>query len=56
LENDNGELIVVDVIDGIATLEYTFTDNIATGTYTLTAVFENAYYQRCVGSETLVIE
>ena len=56
LEDANGELIVVDVVDGIATLEYTFTDNITTGTYTLTAVFENAYYQRCVGSETLIIE
>lgn len=56
LEDDDGKLICIDVIDGIATLEYTFGDDIIPGTYTLEAVFENAYYTRAADTEILVIE
>ena len=56
LDDDNGKLICVDVVDGIATLEYTFGDDITTGTYTLSAVFENPYYVRSTDDKTLVIE
>jgi len=56
LDDDNGKLICIDVVDGIATLEYTFGDDITTGTYTLSAVFENPYYVRSTDDKTLVIE
>ena len=56
LEDDDGKLICIDVVDGIATLEYTFGDDIIPGTYTLEAVFENAYYTRAADTEILVIE
>ncbi|MDO5825880.1 MAG: hypothetical protein Q4Q22_05830 [Methanosphaera sp.] len=56
LEDDNLEFIVVDVVDGIATLEYTLPSDMPAGTYALTAVFENASYQRSVENEALTIE
>jgi len=56
LDDDNGKLICIDVVDGIATLEYTFGDDITTDTYTLSAVFENPYYVRSTDDKTLVIE
>ena len=56
LENEEGKLICVDVVDGIATLEYTFSDNIDSDTYTLSAVFENPYYNRSTDEKILVIE
>ncbi|MBO7719267.1 MAG: hypothetical protein J6S29_03840, partial [Methanosphaera sp.] len=56
LEDNEGQLIVVDVVDGIATLEYTFDEDITPDTYTLTAVFENASYVRSTDEQTLIIE
>ena len=55
LEDESGRLIYVDVVDGIATLEYTFTSQ-AADNYELTAVFENMLYYRAVDSTTLTIE
>ena len=56
LEDNDGKLICVDVVDGIAILEYTFGDDVAPGTYTLSAVFENTYYVRSTDDKDLVIE
>ncbi|AWX32269.1 hypothetical protein [Methanosphaera sp. BMS] len=56
LENNDETLIFVDVIDGIATLDYTIPSDMTAGSYTLTAVFENTYYQRCDDVKTLIIE
>ena len=55
LENDNLEFIVVDVVDGIATVEYTLPNDITTGTYSISAVFESAYYKRSSDETTLII-
>ena len=55
LEDESGTLIYVNVVDGIATLEYTFTSQ-AADTYELTAVFENMLYYRAEDSTTLTIE
>ncbi|AWX32271.1 hypothetical protein [Methanosphaera sp. BMS] len=56
LEDNDEKLIFVNVIDGIATYEYTIPGDMQTGSYTLTAVFENTYYQRCDDVKTLIIE
>ena len=56
LEDNEGQILVVDVVDGIATLEYTLPSDITTGTYNISAVFENAYYQRSEDTKTLLIE
>ena len=55
LEDESGTLIYVNLVDGIATLEYTFTSQ-AADTYELTAVFENMLYYRAEDSTTLTIE
>ncbi|MBR3213528.1 MAG: hypothetical protein IKF79_03330, partial [Methanosphaera sp.] len=55
LEDDNLEFIVVDVVDGIATVEYTLPGDITTGTYSISAVFESAYYKRSSDETTLII-
>ncbi|AWX32272.1 Ig-like domain-containing protein [Methanosphaera sp. BMS] len=56
IEDNDEKLIFVDVVDGIATYEYTLPSDMTSGTYTLTAVFENAYYLRSDDSRTLTIE
>ena len=56
LEDNEGQILVVDVVDGIATIEYTLPSDITTGTYNISAVFENAYYQRSEDTKTLLIE
>ena len=56
LEDESGKLIYVNVVEGIATLEYTFTGETATGSYELTAVFENMIYYRSTDSTELTIE
>lgn len=56
LKDDDNQLIYVDVIDGIATLEYTLPEYLISDTYTLTAVFKNQTYVRSVASEDMIIE
>ena len=56
LVDEDGNLIYVNVVDGIATLEYTLTSQIAGNSYELTAVFENMLYYRAEDSTTLTIE
>lgn len=55
LEDNEGQILVVDVVDGIATVEYTLPIDITTGTYSLSAVFENTYYKRSSDETTLII-
>jgi hypothetical protein len=55
LEDENGKLIYVNVVDGIATLEYTVTSGYSSAVYELTAVFENMIYDRAASSTDLVI-
>lgn len=55
LTDDDGNLICVDVIDGIATLEYTLPESIGQDSYELTAVFKNMLYNRSTDTSTLTI-
>ena len=53
--DSEGNLIFADVVDGIATLEYTFSDNLASGVYELSEVFENPVYYRSDAISTFTI-
>jgi hypothetical protein len=55
LSDEDDNLISVDVIDGIATLEFVIPTYLFDDTYTLTAVFENQLYNRSVGESTFTI-
>ena len=56
LEDDSGNLIFVDVVNGIATLDYTINSDFGNDSYELTAVFENMLYYRASDSAELTIE
>ncbi|RAP47137.1 MAG: hypothetical protein BZ136_06650, partial [Methanosphaera sp. rholeuAM74] len=56
LDDEDNNIYCVDVVEGIATLEYTVKDSIILGDYELEAVFENQLYERSTGSTTLTID
>ena len=56
LDDEDNNIYCVDVVEGIATLEYTVKDSISPGDYELEAVFENQLYERSTGSSTLTID
>ncbi|RAP51146.1 MAG: hypothetical protein BZ136_00100, partial [Methanosphaera sp. rholeuAM74] len=56
LEDDSGNLIFVDVVNGIATLDYIINSDFTSDSYELTAVFENMLYYRASDSAEFTIE
>ncbi len=56
LKDSNGNVIYVDVEDGIATLNYTIPSNYSAKDYTLTAVFQATGYERTETNTSITIK
>ncbi|WP_455645585.1 hypothetical protein [Methanosphaera sp.] len=55
IRDDNGNVIYVNVLNGIAQLTYELPENIVNKTYTITCIYTNALYNRSEKTTTLTV-
>ena len=55
LEDENGEIIKVNVVNGYAYLNYSIPSSIGSGNYNITCVYNNPYYNRASNTENFTI-
>ena len=56
LKNADGKVIYANVVDGIASVEYTIPENMKSKDYTLSAVFTSSNYERCETNQTITVQ
>jgi predicted outer membrane repeat protein len=56
LKNADGKVIYANVVDGIASVEYTIPESMKSKDYTLSAVFTSSNYERCETNQTITVQ
>ena len=56
LKNADGKVIYANVVDGIASVEYTIPESMKSKDYTLSAVFTSNNYERCETNQTITVQ